>query len=112
MQFKQKLVYTSLGCVLLLSGVVLMINVRAQAPQQAQIAFDSDRDGNWEIYVMDADGKNQRRLTNNPADDWGAAWSPDGQRIAFASRRDGNIEIYVMDADGKSPQPGCHGKPN
>ena len=41
---------------------------------QAQIAFVSDRDGNFEIYVMDADGGNQRNLTNNPHHDWGPAW--------------------------------------
>ena len=43
-----------------------------------QIAFASDRDGNGEVYVMDADGSNQTRLTNNPAFDFGPAWSPDG----------------------------------
>ena len=48
-----------------------------------RIAFESVRDGNGEIYVMDADGSNQTRLTNNPADDWLPAWSPDGSRIAF-----------------------------
>ena len=74
MQFKQKFVYSSFGCVLLLSGVVLLVNVRAQAPKQAQIAFASDRDGNREIYVMDADGKNQRRLTKNPAADLFPDW--------------------------------------
>jgi len=104
MQFKQKLVYIASGCVLLLSGVLLLINVQAQAPQQAQIAFQSNRDGNQEIYVMDADGKNQRRLTNNPAEDGYPAWSPDGQRIAFGTYRDGNWEVYVMDADGENPR--------
>ena len=69
MQFKQKLMYTSLGCMLLLSGVVLLASVRAQTPQQAHIAFQSNRDGNLEIYVMDADGKTQLNITNNPADD-------------------------------------------
>ena len=51
---------------------------------------------------MNADGKNQRRLTNNPAEDGGPSWSPDGQRITFVSNRDGNREIYVMDADGNN----------
>jgi TolB protein len=55
-----------------------------------------------EIYVMDADGGNQRNLTNNPALDVAPAWSPGGQRIAFTSGRDGNNEIYVMDADGEN----------
>ncbi len=56
MQFKQRLVYIVLSCVLMLSSAVLLINVLAQAPEQAQIIFFSDRDGNGEIYVMDADG--------------------------------------------------------
>jgi tricorn protease-like protein len=68
-----------------------------------RIAFLSDRDGNYEIYVMDADGSNQMNLTDNPAYDWEPAWSPDGTRIAFASQRDGNWEIYVMGADGSIP---------
>ena len=64
------------------------------------IAFTSDRDGNFEIYVMTADGSNQTRLTDNSANDSSPAWSPDGKKIAFASDRDGNFEIYVMNADG------------
>jgi len=51
-----------------------MITVQAQAPKQAQIAFDSNRDGNYEIYVMDSDGNNTQRLTNNPANDFYPSW--------------------------------------
>ena len=102
MQFKRRFVYIALCCVLLSSSVVLLIDVRAQAPTQAQIVFRSHRDGNGEIFAMDADGKNQTRLTNNPAGGSMPSWSPDGQSIAFTSRRDGNAEIYVMDADGKN----------
>ena len=102
MQSKYTLAYIALGCVLLLSGAVLLINVMAQAPEKAQIVFQSDRDGNFEIYIMDVDGDNQRRLTNNSGDDWAPAWSPDGQRVVFFSNRDGNFEIYVMDVDGKN----------
>ena len=64
------------------------------------IAFISYRDGNAEIYVMDADGGNLRNLTNHSAFDGFPSWSADGRSIAFYSRRDGNREIYVMDADG------------
>ena len=70
------------------------------AVPMGRIAFFSDRDGNDEIYVMDADGSNQTRLTNNPAWDCDPAWSPDGSRIAFTSDRDGNYQVYVMNADG------------
>ena len=73
------------------------------SPDNERIAFASDRDGNYEIYVMDADGKNQQRLTESRQTDWDPSWSPDGERIAFASDRKGdfeNFEIYVMDADG------------
>ena len=66
-----------------------------------RIAFASDRDGNWEIYVMNADGTAQTRLTNDAADDQNPAWSPDGSKIAFQSDRYGSgYRIYVMNADG------------
>ena len=64
------------------------------------IVFVSWRDGNGEVYAMDADGSGPRNLTQHPAKDVRPAWSPDGRRIAFVSRRDGNGEVYIMDADG------------
>jgi Tol biopolymer transport system component len=73
----------------------------AEAAQvTAHIAFASDRDGNFEIYIMDADGGGQTRLTEDASEDYSPAWSPDGRRLAFVSTRDGNAEIYVMNADG------------
>ena len=74
----------------------------ACSPDGQHIAYASDRDGNWEIYVMKANGSEQTRLTDNAADDVDPAWSPDGTRIAFVSTRDGNSEIYVMNADGSA----------
>lgn len=65
-----------------------------------RIAFSSDRDGNEEIYVMNADGSGVTRLTNDPAFDGEPSWSPDGQRIAFTSDRDGDYDIYVIRRDG------------
>ena len=65
-----------------------------------KIAFQTNRDGNFEIYVMNADGSGITRLTNNAARDGFPAWSPDGTKIAFVSDRDGNFEIYTMNADG------------
>jgi len=67
---------------------------------QDKIAFVSDRDGNEEIYVMNADGSGVTDLTNHPDPDEFPVWSPDGSKIAFKSWRDGTWEIYVMNADG------------
>ena len=64
------------------------------------IAFTSDRDGDYEIFVMNPDGTEVRQLTDNNDVDGGPAWSPDGKRIAFTSDRDGDDEIFVMNADG------------
>ncbi len=72
------------------------------SPDGKHIAFTSRRDGNYDIYVMEADGSNPRRLTNHEADDWSPVWSPDGQHIAFTSNRDDNSDIYVMGADGSN----------
>ena len=65
-----------------------------------QIAFSSQRDGSWNIYVADADGGNLVRLTNNEGDNLEPVWSPDGDRIAFGSSRQGAFKIFVMDSDG------------
>jgi len=53
-----------------------------------------------EIFVINADGSQVFRMTNNNIDECCPDWSPDGSRIAFVSERDGNQEIYVMNADG------------
>ncbi|HEX5824008.1 MAG TPA: oligogalacturonate lyase family protein [Candidatus Limnocylindrales bacterium] len=76
------------------------------SPDGARIVFFSWRDHSGqdqrnELYVMNADGSSQTRLTDNEAEDVEPTWSPDGRRIAFTSSRDGNPEIYVAAADGR-----------
>jgi Tol biopolymer transport system component len=67
---------------------------------QQKILFHSMRDGNNEIYIMNADRTDQNRLTMSNSDDYAPKWSPDRSRIVFVSFRDGNNEIYVMNRDG------------
>jgi len=66
------------------------------------IAFQSDRDLNWEIYVVDVLTGEERRLTYNTGWDENPYWSPDAQWVAFQSNRDGNWEIYLVSVDGKT----------
>jgi Tol biopolymer transport system component len=76
---------------------------RASDPRMAGlIAFHSTRDGNAEVYSMSDDGSGAKRLTNEPAFDGGASFSPDGNWVVFFSYRDGNGEVYKMRADGTS----------
>jgi Tol biopolymer transport system component len=67
---------------------------------KAKIAFNTNRDGNWEIYVMNQDGSEQTNLTNNPAYDGLFEWSPWGSKIVFVSERSGELDIFVMNANG------------
>jgi Tol biopolymer transport system component len=75
----------------------------AWSPDGRKLAF-VNRDGNSEVYVMNANGRGQRNLTRDPAYDADPAWSPDGRKIAFVSNRDGKYGIYVMNADGSGEQ--------
>jgi len=67
------------------------------------IAFQSKRDGNWEIYRVDMDTLAETRLTEDPADDTAPSMYPAGTHVAFQTNRDGNWEIYGMDAFGGNP---------
>jgi Tol biopolymer transport system component len=60
----------------------------------------SNRDGNWEVYIMGIDGSGVKRLTNDSAHDGLPTWSPDGKTIAFVSNRSGAWAIWAMNADG------------
>ena len=67
-----------------------------------RIAFQTKRDGNFEIYSSKPDGSEPVNLTRHPAHDSEPAWSPDGTRLAFDSDRTGNFDIWVMNADGSN----------
>lgn len=65
-----------------------------------RIALTSNRDGNSELYIMNSDGTDVRRITNHPAIDTSPTWSPTGNQIAFVSDRTGAPQIYVIGVDG------------
>ena len=75
------------------------------APDGRRIVFRSLRDGNADIYVMNADGTDARRLTRHEATDTMPAFSSGGDRVAFTSFRDGNFEIYTIAFD-QNGEPG------
>lgn len=92
-----------------LVAVVALLVVAA--PSQAafpgkngKIAFASNRDGDYEIYLMNPDGSGQTPLTSNTINDQAPAWSPDGTKIAFIRVDNGHGELWVMDADGLNPR--------
>jgi hypothetical protein len=70
------------------------------SPNGGQIAFHSDRDGNWEIYVINLDGSWLRRITMTPTTDVMPVWSPDGLRIAFRSDRGGQGAVWATSGIG------------
>ena len=71
------------------------------SPDGSKIVISSDRDGNYELYLIDLASNQQTRLTDNPGFDGQPTWSPDGKWIAFASEVDGNTDIYAIELDGK-----------
>ncbi|MDQ3799566.1 MAG: protein kinase, partial [Acidobacteriota bacterium] len=76
------------------------------SPDKSRVLFVSNREGNSEIYVMNFDGSNLRRITNNKTEETSANWSPDGSRIVYESYSQIGVEsdIWIMDADGSNQQ--------
>jgi len=85
-----------------LDGEEAVTSVPAWSPDGEHIVFASNRDdgGAANLYLVDANGENLRRLTDHDKFDYTPDWSPDGKQIAFLSSRDGFYEVYTMDQDG------------
>jgi hypothetical protein len=76
------------------------LTISAAPAATGRIVFESNRDGNLEIYRMNPDGGAVTRLTSNPATDNLPSISPDGTKVAFSSDRGDGTDIYVMNIDG------------
>jgi len=86
------------------SGKIASYSWTVERPASGPIAFESNRDGDYDIYLVNSDGTGTTQLTNDPAVDVDVSWSPNGRQLAFESSRDGVLsEIYVMNADGSDP---------
>src|SRR5205807_7753777 len=93
----------TLGPLVVSAAVAAVVAIPAQAAfpgVNGKIVFQTNRDGNAEIYTMNGDGTGRVNLTRNPAEDIQPRWSPDGKRIVYTSNRTGHDEIYSMNADG------------
>lgn len=77
--------------------------LKPEFPFKGQIVFQSDMDGDREIYIMTKDGVIQ--LTDNDWEDEFPKWSPDGTKIAYSANPMGNYDIFVMNADGSNILP-------
>jgi Tol biopolymer transport system component len=73
------------------------------SPDSTRIAYFGERDGNWDIYAVDADGSDHARLTSTPAFEAAPVWSPDGTSIAFLGGVD-TLGVSVMSAEGSEPR--------
>lgn len=104
--------FLALATLAFLAAALPLKHAAQSAPSKQQspngkIVFQSTQGSDLnDIYAMDAEGKHQTRLTDDPGDDVSAAWSPQGDRIAFLSdRRGGGYEVYLMNADGSNQHP-------
>ena len=71
----------------------------AWSPDNKQIAFTSNRDGNYDIYVIDADGTNERQVTTNTEKDDFAIWHPNGRQLFVVSERNGKNDLFLVNVD-------------
>ena len=74
------------------------------SPDGRWLVFDSDRSGNFDLYVMGVAGGEARPLTSDAADEYNAKWSHDGGRLVFHALQAGNRDVYTINADGTGKQ--------
>jgi len=70
------------------------------SPDRTRVAFSSNRATNYDLYVMDADGRNLQRLTSNPGNEGEPAWTPDGKRLVYTTNTGATTQIATISVDG------------
>ncbi|MEO8089346.1 MAG: Ig-like domain-containing protein [Gemmatimonadales bacterium] len=75
------------------------------APDRTRVAFSSNRNGSSDLYVMDSDGRNLRRLTTDTGNEGDPAWTPDGARIVYTFTRGTATQIAITQVDGGETRP-------
>jgi hypothetical protein len=77
----------------------------ALSPDRTRIAFSSNREGSFDLFLMDADGTGLRRLTTDPGTEGEPAWTPDGSRLIYTATRQGaQPQLFVLRPDGRPAQ--------
>jgi hypothetical protein len=80
-------------------------NVQAAlSPDRTTIVFSSNREGDFDLYLMDPGGQNLRRVTTQPGADGDPTWTPDGRRILYTAIRGGSSQIISINPDGTDPR--------
>jgi len=67
------------------------------SPDGSQLVFESDRDGDWELFITNRDGTSERQITHNSANDRNPSWHPNGTGLLFESDRSGKTKLYHLD---------------
>lgn len=73
------------------------------SPDGHTLAFESDLNGNWDIFTVALDGSDLRQITHGVDNERFASWNPDGSRLVYASDQGENWDVWSMDADGSNP---------
>jgi Tol biopolymer transport system component len=76
----------------------------AFSPDRTAIVFSSNRQGDFDLFLMDPDGQDLRRVTTQPGVDSDPTWTPDGKRIVYTATRNGASQIISINPDGSDPR--------
>ena len=69
------------------------------SPDGRYLVYESDDDGNLNLYIRDLETEETRKITSKEDPDWSPTWSPDGRFIAFASVQEENVDIYTVNVE-------------